>query len=97
MQNLFITHLNFHPLSIICGMVGMPELIVFLLIIVGIVFGIRMIFKKKFKDVVHLKNGSIIHGKIVEQMPNVSVKIQTKDGNTSVFQNTEIEKIITGK
>ena len=46
-----------------------------------------------YLDVVYLKNGSIIKGVIVEQYPNVQIKIQTKDGNTFVFKMDEIEKI----
>ena len=81
-------------ISIIIGMLGTPELIMLLIIVVAIVFIIRA-FKKP--DAIHLKDGSIIHGKIIEQNPNVSVKIKTKDGNVSVFKNTDIEKIIMGK
>ena len=32
-------------------------------------------------DAVYLKNGSVIKGTIIEQVPNVQIKIQTKDGN----------------
>ena len=45
------------------------------------------------EEVVYLKNGSIIHGIIVEQVPNQSIKIQTKDGNLFVFNMDEIQKI----
>ena len=31
-------------------------------------------------DVVYLKDGSVIRGVIVEQIPNLSLKIQTRDG-----------------
>lgn len=46
-----------------------------------------------YEDVVYLKNGSIIHGIIIEQIPNESLKIQTKDGNVFVYKMAEIEKI----
>ena len=46
-----------------------------------------------FQDVVYLKNGSIIHGMIVEQVPGKSLKIETKDKNVFVFQLEEVEKI----
>jgi hypothetical protein len=46
-----------------------------------------------YQDVVYLKNGSIIHGIIVEQIPNQSIKIQTSDKNVFVFKMEEIEKI----
>lgn len=45
------------------------------------------------EEVVYLKNGSIIKGIIIEQIPNQSIKIQTKDNNVFVFKFDEIEKI----
>lgn len=44
-------------------------------------------------DVVYLKSGSIIRGMIIEQVPNKSLKIQTKDGNVFVYKMDEVEKI----
>ena len=44
-------------------------------------------------DVVHLKNGSIIRGTIIEQIPSKSLKIQTPDGNLFVYTMEEITKI----
>jgi hypothetical protein len=46
-----------------------------------------------YQDVVYLKNGSIIRGMIIEQIPNQSLKIETADRNVFVFQIDEIEKI----
>ncbi len=46
-----------------------------------------------YQDVVYLKNGSIIRGVIIEQVPNVSIKIETVDKNVFVYQIAEIEKI----
>ena len=46
-----------------------------------------------YEDVVYLKNGGIIHGIIIEQVPNQTVKIQTKDGNVFVYRIEEIEKL----
>lgn len=48
-------------------------------------------------DVVYLKNGGMIKGIIIEQIPNESIKIQTKDGNIFVYRNDEIEKIAKEK
>lgn len=45
-------------------------------------------------DVVYLKNGSILRGVIVEQIPNELIKLQTSDGNLFVYQTSEVEKII---
>jgi len=44
-------------------------------------------------DVVYLKDGSIIKGTIIEQIPNVSIKIKTKDGNVFNYKMEQIEKI----
>jgi hypothetical protein len=44
------------------------------------------------RDVVYLKNGSVIHGMIIETIPNVSIKIQTSDGNIFVYNFSDIEK-----
>jgi opacity protein-like surface antigen len=44
-------------------------------------------------DVVYLKNGSILRGIIIEQVPNESIKLQTADGNIFVYQTNDIEKI----
>ncbi|MBP7388906.1 MAG: hypothetical protein KA841_00800, partial [Chitinophagales bacterium] len=49
--------------------------------------------QSNFEDVVYLKNGSIIHGMIIEQVTNVSIKIRTGDRNIFVFKIDEIEKI----
>lgn len=45
-------------------------------------------------DVVYLKNGSIVKGTIIEQIPNVLIKLQTKDENIFVFKMEEIERIV---
>ena len=48
---------------------------------------------KDFEDVVYLKNGSIIHGVIIEQIPNEKVKIQSGK-NVFVYTIDEFEKIV---
>lgn len=45
------------------------------------------------QDVVYLKNGSIIRGLIIEQVPNKSIKVQTRDESIFVYQMDEIEKL----
>ncbi len=45
------------------------------------------------EDVVYLKNGSIIHGIIIEQIPNESLKIKTKDGSVFVYKMVEVIKL----
>ena len=49
--------------------------------------------QSNYQDVVYLKNGSIIRGVIVEQVPNKSIKIETADRNVFVYQMDEIEKL----
>ncbi len=44
-------------------------------------------------DVVYLKNGSIVRGTIIEQIPNESIKIETSDGSVFVFKMSDVEKI----
>ncbi len=76
----------------------------FLLAMVGILFTI--VGKKKktsdkknednkseLVDVVYLKNGGVIRGMIIEQVPGVSIKIKTKDGNVFVYKMEEVEKM----
>jgi hypothetical protein len=45
------------------------------------------------QDVVYLKNGSVIRGMIIEQIPNTSLKIQTKDGSVFNYRIDEVQKI----
>jgi len=47
----------------------------------------------KYEDVVYLKDGSEIHGMIIEQKPNVYIKIKSGD-NIFVFEMNEIEKMV---
>ncbi len=49
--------------------------------------------QNNYEDVVYLKNGSIIHGMIIEQVPGVSIKIKTADRNVFVFKIEEVEKM----
>ena len=49
--------------------------------------------QNSLEDVVFLKNGSIIRGIILEQVPGQTLKIQTKDKNLFVFKFEEIERI----
>ncbi|MBP9152595.1 MAG: hypothetical protein KBF73_09955 [Flavobacteriales bacterium] len=44
-------------------------------------------------DVVYLKNGSIIKGIIVEQVPGKAIKLETADGSLFVFEFEEITKM----
>ena len=50
-------------------------------------------FAQQMEDVVHLKNGSIVRGTIIEQLPGESLKIQTQGGSVFVYTMDEIAKI----
>lgn len=44
-------------------------------------------------DVVYLKDGSVIRGLVVEQIPDKSIKIETYDGSLFVYNMDQVEKI----
>ncbi|MCO6464514.1 MAG: hypothetical protein J5I52_10245 [Saprospiraceae bacterium] len=48
---------------------------------------------QQLEEVVYLKNGSVVRGVIIEQVPNERIRIQTRDGNIFVYTYNEIEKI----
>lgn len=47
----------------------------------------------KLKDVIYLKNGSIIRGSIIEQVPNQHVKIENSNLDVLVFQLEHVDRI----
>ena len=51
------------------------------------------LFAQSMKDVVYLKNGGIVKGIIMEQVPGQSLKIQTSDGSVFVYNMSEVDKI----
>lgn len=53
--------------------------------------------QKNREDVVFLKDGSIIRGKIIEYMTNTHVKIETRDNSIWVFKHNKIDKIAFDK
>jgi len=56
-------------------------------------FFIVSISAQNIQDVVYLKNGSIVRGIIIEQIPNQSLKIKTKDGSVFVYKMIEVDKM----
>lgn len=64
-----------------------------ILFILMVVVSHSLFGQSNYEDVVYLKNGSVIHGMIIEQVPSVSLKIKTHDGNIFVYKIDEIEKI----
>ena len=53
---------------------------------------IGITYSQQYEDVVYLKDGSIIHGIIIEQAPNKYIKIKSGK-NVFVYQMDEIEKM----
>ncbi len=51
------------------------------------------LFAQKNRDVVYLKNGSIVHGTIVIQDPGKLIKLKTTDNNLWVFNMDQIDSI----
>ncbi|QQS72492.1 MAG: hypothetical protein IPP95_15195 [Flavobacteriales bacterium] len=51
---------------------------------------------QEWQDVVYLKNGSVIRGMVIEQVPNVSLKIGTADGSVFVYAMDQVEKMHQG-
>ena len=49
---------------------------------------------QQMEDVIYLKDGSIIRGVIIEQVPGVRVKIQTRGENIFVYLPEQIDKIM---
>ncbi len=63
-------------------------------LILFLLFGTMLSYGQEgYEEVVYLKNGSVIRGVIIEQIPNVSIKIETADRNIFVYKMEEIEKI----
>ena len=48
---------------------------------------------QEVQEVVYLKNGSIIKGTVIEQVPGKLLKIQTNDGSIFAYEMSEVEKI----
>ena len=50
-------------------------------------------YTQELQDVLYLKNGSIIRGIIIEQIPNKTLKIKTADGSVFVYQMDDVVRI----
>lgn len=68
----------------------MKKIIFFLLFVIA---GIEVAVAQNYQEVLYLKDGSVIRGVIIEQIPNKSVKIQTSDGSIYVYESSNVEKI----
>jgi hypothetical protein len=65
----------------------------FLLLTVFLAGSLVAFAQQNFQEVVYLKNGSILRGTIIEQIPNKSLKIQLNDGSVFVYEIDMVEKI----
>jgi hypothetical protein len=45
------------------------------------------------EDVVYLKNGSVIRGVVIEQIPGESLRIETRDGNIFAYSMSDVQKL----
>lgn len=50
-------------------------------------------FSHSFREVVYLKNGSVVKGDIVEFKPDKLIKMESSDGSYLIFEFNEIDKI----
>lgn len=64
-----------------------------LLLVSLFIFLCSNLFAQTKKETVYLRNGGIIKGEILEQIPDSVVKIKTADGSIFVYKMSEIEKI----
>jgi hypothetical protein len=62
-----------------------------LLILLVLLFGSAGSFAQRTKDVIYLKNGSIIYGKLLE-ISGEKYKMQTSDGSIFMFDSEEVDK-----
>jgi hypothetical protein len=62
-------------------------------LVLFLAFAFLSIESQTTRDVLYLKNGSIIYGSIVELIPDQQVKIKTSDGSIFVYQYADILKI----
>jgi len=66
-------------------------------LLISLLFSIFIYSQNNYQDVVYLKNGNIIYGMIIEQIPNKSIKIKQKKGKSISFTLNEIQKITKEK
>ncbi len=65
----------------------------FLLGIFCCLLSASVVAQKPTEDVLYLKNGWILRGKLLSEPTADSVKIQTQEGNVFVFAKTEIQEV----
>ena len=61
--------------------------------VVALLLSGASLMAQKTVETIYLKNGSVIRGTVIEQVPGQSLKVQTKDGSVFVYQMNEVERI----
>lgn len=64
-----------------------------LLLILTAVFISVQVFAQHRDEVVYLKDGSEIHGTVIQYKPGVKIRIQTRDGSLFVYQMDEVDHL----
>lgn len=64
-----------------------------LLFFVLLTFCFAFAAAQNMSEVVYLKNGSMIRGMVIEEIPGQSIKIKTADGSVFVYRMSEVSKI----
>ena len=67
------------------------KLVVTITILIGI--SLAAFSQQTYQDVVYLRNGAIIRGMIIEQIPGKSAKIETDNKEVFIYKSDEIRKI----
>jgi len=65
----------------------------FNILVVAIIFSTSAFAQNLMEDVVYLKNGNIYRGLIIEQIPNVNLKIRTVGGNVFAVNISDVAKM----
>ncbi|MCH7398848.1 porin family protein [Belliella sp. DSM 107340] len=69
----------------------------YLAIILFTLISILSFGQSNYQDVVYLKDGNVVRGVIIEQVPNTSIRIQTPNRSVFFFEMDEIEKLTKEK
>lgn len=67
------------------------------LLFIIIVLSTYILAQQFYKDVIHLKNGDVAKGIIIENVPNDYVKLQTDNGSIITFKYVDISKFTREK
>jgi hypothetical protein len=62
-------------------------------LVAGALIIVRRIREPRFNESIALRDGGIFYGKIIEQMPDIFIKIETKEFGIMVFTIENIVKI----